>query len=46
LSLSLDPYPRSPDAEAALREAGVKSEDEVEPAGPLAGLKDLLEGKK
>ena len=47
LSLSLDPYPRSPAAEAALREAGVKSEDEVvEPAGPLAGLKDLLSGKK
>jgi uncharacterized metal-binding protein YceD (DUF177 family) len=46
LSLSLDPYPHSPAAEAALREAGVKREDEVEPAGPLAGLKDLLEGKK
>ena len=46
LSLSLDPYPRAPDADAALREAGVKSEEEVEPAGPLAGLKDLLEGKK
>ena len=46
LSLSLDPYPRSPEAEAALREAGVKSEEEVEPAGPLAGLKDLLAKKK
>lgn len=46
LGLSLDPYPRSPKAEAALRDAGVKSEDEVEPAGPLAGLKDLLAGKK
>jgi uncharacterized metal-binding protein YceD (DUF177 family) len=46
LSLSLDPYPRSPAAEEALREAGVKSEDEVEPAGPLAGLKDLLANKK
>lgn len=46
LSLSLDPYPRSPEAETALREAGVKREDEVEPAGPLAGLKDLLQGKK
>ncbi len=42
LSLALDPYPRSPEADAALREAGVKSEDEVTPAGPLAGLKDLL----
>ncbi len=46
LSLALDPYPRSPEADAALREAGVKSEDEVEPAGPLAGLRDLLSGKK
>ena len=46
LSLSLDPYPRSAEAEAALRDAGVVSEDEVEPAGPLAGLKDLLAGKK
>ena len=46
LSLSLDPYPRSPDAEATLREAGVKSEDEVEQAGALAGLKDLLKGKR
>jgi hypothetical protein len=46
LSLSLDPYPRAPQAEAVLREAGVKSEEEVAPASPLAGLKDLLEGKK
>jgi uncharacterized metal-binding protein YceD (DUF177 family) len=30
LSLSLDPYPRSPEAEAALRQAGVKSETEAE----------------
>jgi len=47
LSLSLDPYPRSQAAEAALQEAGVKSEEEQEtPPGPLAGLKDLLAGKK
>ncbi len=47
LSLSLDPYPRSPEAETALREAGVRSEEEQEaPAGPLAGLRDLLAGKK
>ena len=46
LSLSLDPYPRAPEAEAALREAGVVSEEEVAPAGALAGLKDLLAGKK
>ncbi len=30
LSLGLDPYPRAPDAEAALRDAGVKSEEEME----------------
>jgi uncharacterized metal-binding protein YceD (DUF177 family) len=46
LSLSLDPYPRAPEAETALKQAGVKSEEEVAPASPLAGLKDLLEGKK
>ena len=46
LSLALDPYPRSAEADAALRQAGVKREEEVEPAGPLAGLKDLLQGKK
>lgn len=45
LSLALDPYPRSPEAEAALRDAGVKSEEEAKPAGALAGLKDLL-GRK
>lgn len=46
LSLSLDPYPRSPEAEAALKEAGVLSEEEAKPESPLAGLKDLLERKK
>jgi hypothetical protein len=30
LSLGLDPYPRAPDAQAVLREVGVKSEDEME----------------
>ena len=33
LSLSLDPYPRAPGAEEALKAAGVKSEEE---AGPFA----------
>ena len=42
LSLALNPYPRSPEAEAALREAGVKSEEEAKGPGALAGLKDLL----
>ncbi len=46
LSLALNPYPRSPEADAALLKAGVKREDEVEPTGPLAGLKDLLQGRK
>lgn len=43
LGLALDPYPRSPGAAAALRAAGVKSEEEARPAGALAGLKDLLD---
>lgn len=42
LSLSLEPYPRSPDADAALREAGVGSEAEAGPFGALAGLRDKL----
>jgi uncharacterized metal-binding protein YceD (DUF177 family) len=42
LLLNLDPYPRAPGAEEALREAGVKSEEEAGPPGPLAGLGDLL----
>lgn len=42
LFLSLDPYPRAPQAEQALREAGVISEEDAKPAGALAGLKDLL----
>jgi uncharacterized metal-binding protein YceD (DUF177 family) len=47
LSLSLDPYPRSPAAEAALQEAGVRSEEqaraESSPFAGLAALKDQLE---
>jgi uncharacterized metal-binding protein YceD (DUF177 family) len=43
LSLSVDPFPRSPAAEAALREAGVKSEEEARAASsPFAVLKDKL----
>ena len=44
LSLNLDPYPRAPEADAALRAAGVKSEGEEEkgPFAALAGLKDKL----
>ncbi len=46
LSLALDPFPRSPQAEEALREAGVKSEEdaamESSPFAALAALKDKL----
>jgi len=38
LALALDPFPRAPDADAVLREAGVIGEDE---AGPFAALKAL-----
>lgn len=38
LALALDPFPRSPGAEAALREAGVLNEEE---AGPFAALAKL-----
>lgn len=52
LALALDPFPRSPAAEAVLRDAGVVSEDEAKavseadakpnPFAGLAGLKDKL----
>jgi uncharacterized metal-binding protein YceD (DUF177 family) len=42
LLLALDPYPRSPAAEAALRDAGVKSEEEARAeSSPFAALKAL-----
>lgn len=40
LALSLDPFPRAPDAEAVLKAAGILSEDEVT-TGPFAALKAL-----
>jgi uncharacterized metal-binding protein YceD (DUF177 family) len=47
LSLSLDPWPRAPDAEHALREAGVKDEEQAardsSPFAALQGLKDKME---
>jgi uncharacterized metal-binding protein YceD (DUF177 family) len=47
LALSLDPFPRSPAAEAALEAAGVKSEEEAKaessPFAALAALKDKLQ---
>ncbi|MDB5672580.1 MAG: hypothetical protein JWO25_3539 [Alphaproteobacteria bacterium] len=42
LSLSLDPYPRSPLADDALREAGVKNEEEAGPFAALAALRDKM----
>jgi uncharacterized metal-binding protein YceD (DUF177 family) len=46
VSLALNPFPRSPEAETALREAGVKSEQEAKaeasPFAGLAALKDKL----
>ena len=39
LALSLDPYPRSAGADAALKEAGVLSEAETSPFAALAKLK-------
>lgn len=45
LALTLDPYPRSPGAEAALREAGVISEEEAGPFAALAALKGKMSGE-
>ncbi|MFL6861771.1 MAG: YceD family protein [Allosphingosinicella sp.] len=43
MSLALDPYPRSPAAEAALKAAGVKSEAQARAeSSPFAVLKDKL----
>ena len=39
LALSIDPYPRSASAEAALKEAGVLSEEQASPFAILARLK-------
>ncbi len=42
LYLSLDPYPRGPDADAVARKKGLKTEEEAGPFGALAALKDKL----
>jgi uncharacterized metal-binding protein YceD (DUF177 family) len=39
LALSIDPYPRSAAADAALREAGVLTEEQASPFAALAALK-------
>ncbi len=44
-ALALDPFPRSPNADAALKAAGVKDESEAGPFGALAALKEKLEKK-
>ena len=44
LALSLDPYPRSAGADAALKEAGVLNEEEAGPFAALAQLKAKLGG--
>ena len=44
LALALDPYPRSPAADDALREAGVLSEEEAGPFAALAALKAKMSG--
>ncbi len=42
LALALDPYPRAPDADAALKVAGVKGEEEAGPFAALASLRGKL----
>jgi uncharacterized metal-binding protein YceD (DUF177 family) len=44
MALALDPFPRSPDADATLKAAGVVDETEVGPFAILKGLKDKLGG--
>lgn len=39
LALSLDPYPRSAGAQAALKEAGIMTEEQASPFAALAALK-------
>ena len=46
LALALDPYPRSAGAEAALREAGVLTEEQAGPFAALAQLKKDLGGNQ
>ena len=42
LALALDPYPRSAGADAALKEAGVLTEEQAGPFAALAALKEKL----
>ena len=45
LALALDPYPRSATAGAALKQAGVISEEEAGPFAALAALKQRMAGE-
>lgn len=45
MALALNPFPRGPNAETFLKDAGVLSEEQAGPFGVLAALKDKL-GKK
>lgn len=45
LALSLDPFPRAPGADEALKAAGVVSEEDAGPFSVLKGLKEKLEKK-
>ena len=45
LAVSLDPYPRGPNAEVALQQAGVISEEQAGPFAALAALKGKLGGE-
>ncbi|WP_299321728.1 DUF177 domain-containing protein [Parasphingopyxis sp.] len=45
MALALDPFPRGANADEALREAGVLSEEEAGPFGALKGLRDQLAAK-
>ena len=46
VSLALDPFPRSPQAEEALRQAGVRSEEEARAqSNPFAALGALKDGR-
>lgn len=42
LALALDPYPRSAEADSALKQAGVLTEEEASPFAALAALKEKL----
>lgn len=40
MALAMEPFPRAPDADAYLKEAGVLSEEQASPFAALLGLKD------